>query len=148
MKRNLSSKWTLPTKIFNFLAAILPVVGLIAAYRELAPDPLAVKLLVVALVVLWTLFFLWINSRLKFVGVDENNLYISRLLNEKAVPLSDIEEVFLTTIGFIWVGVRFKSKTEFGSRIFFMPQIVKSFVLSFQRYHPVIEELKSIAKIS
>ncbi|HEY0428142.1 MAG TPA: hypothetical protein VGC76_10205 [Pyrinomonadaceae bacterium] len=91
MKRNIFSKWTLPSKIFNFPAAVFPLVRLIAAYREPAPD----IIMVVALVLAWTLFFLWVNSRLKFVSVDENNL-----------------EVFLTTIGFMWVGVRFKSKTE------------------------------------
>ncbi len=148
MKRNISSKLTFPTKIFNFLAAIFPLVGLIGAYRELASDTLPIKILVVALVALWTLFFLWINYRLKFVSVDENNLYVSRLLREKAIPLSEVGEVFLTTIGFVWVGIRFKSKTEFGSKIFFMPKIVKSFVYSFQRYHPIVEELKKMAKVS
>jgi hypothetical protein len=146
MKRNLSSKLTLPTKIFNFLMAVFPLIGLIAAYRELALDTLPVKLLVVALVVAWMLFFLWINSRLKFVSVDENNLYVSRLLIEKTIPLSELEDVSLTTIGFVWVRLRFKSKTDFGSQVFFMPTIVKSFISSFQRYHPVIEELKNLAQ--
>jgi hypothetical protein len=147
MKRNISTKWTLPTKIFNFLMAIFPLIGLIAAYRELALETLPIKILVVALVVAWMLFFLWINSRLKFVSVDENNLYVSPLINEKTIPLSEIEEIFLTTIGFVWVGIRFKSKTEFGDKIFFMPQLVKSFFYSFQRYHPVVEELKNLMKV-
>jgi hypothetical protein len=42
MKRNISSKWTLPGKIFNFPAAGFPVVGLIAAYHELASDILPI----------------------------------------------------------------------------------------------------------
>lgn len=143
MKRKLSSKWTLPTKIFNFVVAVFPLVRLIAAYRELAPDTLPVKILVVALTTIWTLFFLFINYRLKFVGADENNLYVSRLFAEKIIPLSEIENVSLTTIGFVWGRVRFKCETEFGRQIFFMPKLVKAFFASFQRYHPVVEELLS-----
>jgi hypothetical protein len=146
MKQNISSKWTLPTKIFNFLMAVFPLVPLIAAYREIAADELPTTILVVALVALWSLFFLWINRRLKFVSVDENNLYVSRLLREKTIPLSEVEDVRLTTIGFVWVGIYFKSKTAFGKKIFFMPTIEKSFVFSFQRYHPVVDELKNLAK--
>jgi hypothetical protein len=148
MKRNICSKATLAWKIFNFLAAVFPLVGLIAAYRELAPDEMPLKILVVALILAWSLFFLWINSRLKFVGVDENNLYVSRLMREKAIPLSEIEDVSLTTIGFVWVRVRFKSETEFGRQIFFMPKLVKAFLASFQRYHPIVEELKNLAKVA
>ena len=146
MKRHLSSKWTLPTKIFNFVAAIFPLIGLIAAYRELAADTLPIKILVVALVVIWSLFFLWINYRLKFVSADENNLYVSRLLREKMIPLSEIGDVSLTTIGFVWVRVRFKSETEFGRQIFFMPTIVKAFVFSFQRFHPMVAQLQDLVK--
>ena len=146
MKRNISSKWTLPAKIFNFLMAMFPLVGLIAAYRELAADTLPVKILVVLIIAVWSLFFLWINYRLKFVSVDENNLYVSRLLREKVIPLSEIEEVFLTIIGFIWVGVYFKSETALGKKIYFMPKLVKEFLFSFQRFHPVVEELKILAQ--
>lgn len=148
MKRNICSKGTLAWKIFNSLAAVIPLVGLIAAYRELAPDEMPLKILYVALIVAWSLFFLFVNYRLKFVSVDEKNLYVSRLMREKAIPLSEIEDVSLTTIGFVWVRVRFKSETEFGKQIFFMPTLVKAFLSSFQRYHPVVEELKNSAKVA
>ncbi|MGI8788313.1 MAG: hypothetical protein ACR2HG_11190 [Pyrinomonadaceae bacterium] len=148
MKRNLSSKWTLPTKIFNFVVAILPLVFLPAAYREFGQDILFFKILTILLIVSWSLFFLFVNYRLKFVSVDENNLYVSRLWRETAIPLSEIEDVRLTTIGFILVGVYFKSKTKFGKKIFFMPTLVKEFLSSFQRYHPVVDELKNLAKVN
>ena len=148
MKRNICSKGTLAWKIFNFLAAVFPLVGLIAARHELEPDDLPLKILIVALIVAWSLFFLFINYRLKFVSVDENNLYVSRLMREKAIPLSEIEDVSLTTIGFVWVRVRFKSKTEFGRQIFFMPTLVKAFLSSLQRRHPVVEELKNLANVA
>lgn len=147
MKRNISSKWTLPTKIFNFVITILPLVFLPAAYREFGQDSLLLQILTVSLIVSWSLFFLFINYRLKFVSVDENNLYVSRLIRETAIPLSEVEDVRLTTIGFIWVGVYFKTETDFGKKIFFMPMIVKEFLSSFQRFHPVVEELKDLAKI-
>ncbi len=148
MKRNISSKWTLPTKIFNFLVAILPLVALPAAYRELAQDTLPIKILVVSMFFIWALFFLWINFRLKFVSVDENNLYVSRLIREKIIPLSEVEDIRLTTIGFVWVGVYFKSQTEIGKKIFFMPKLVEEFLSSFQRYHPIVEELKGLTKVT
>ncbi len=146
MKRNLSSKWTLQTKIFNFVAAILPLIFLSAAYRELGQDSLLLQILTVSLIAIWSLFFLWINFRLKFVSVDENNLYVSRLWREQVIPMSEVEDVRLTTIGFVWVGIYFKSKTAFGKKMFFMPTLVKEFLSSFQRYHPVVEELKNLAK--
>lgn len=146
MKRNLSSKWTLPTKIFNFVVAILPLIALPAAYREFGQNGLLLKILIISLIVAWSLFFLWINFRLKFLSVDETNLYVSRLWREKAIPLSEVEDVRLTTIGFIWVGIYFKTKTDFGKKIFFMPKLVKEFLSSFQRYHPIVDELKNLAK--
>jgi hypothetical protein len=145
MKRNISSKWTLPSKIFNFMLAIIPLVALLAAFNRVTPDEMPLKILLVALVIIWSLFFLFINYRLRFVSVDENNLYVSRLFKEETIPLSEIEDVSLTTIGFIWVRVRFKSETEFGRQIFFMPTLMKAFLSSFQRYHPVVEELKNLA---
>jgi hypothetical protein len=147
MKRNISSNWTLLTKIFNFLWAIVALVALIPVCRGFAPDEMPLKILLVALIVVWSLFFLFINYRLKFVSVDGNNLYVSRLMKERAILLSEIEDVSLTTIGIILVRVRFKSETEFGKQIFFMPKLVKSFLTSFQRYHPVVEELKNLAKV-
>lgn len=147
MKRNICSKGTLAWKIFNFMAAVFPLVGLIVAYREVAPDGTPLGMLYVALIVAWSLFFLFVNYRMKFVSVDENNLYVSRLMREKAIPLSEIEDVSLTTIGFVWVRVRFKSETEFGKQIFFMPTLVKAFLTSRQRYHPVVEELRSLANV-
>ena len=146
MKRNISSKWTFPTKIFNFAVAIFPVVGLVAARRELTQDDFLTITLVVLLVAVWSLFFLWINFRLKFVSVDENNLYVSRLIWEKIIPLSEIEDVRLTTIGFVWVRIDFNSKTDFDKKIFFMPTIEKSFIFSMQRYHPIVEELMNLAR--
>ena len=148
MKRNLSSKWTLPSKIFNFVAAIFPLIVLPAAYREMTQDGLLLQILIVSLIISWSLFFLFINYRLKFVSVDENSLYVSRLIRETVIPLSEIEEVFLTTIGFVWVGVRFKSEAEFGKKLFFMPTLVKAFLSSFQRYHPVVDELRNSAKVN
>lgn len=146
MKRNLSSKWTLPAKIFNFLLAALPVVFITASFRELISSITPEKIAAVVAAVAFMIFFSWVNSRLKFVSIDENNLYVSRLFREKTIPFREVGEVRLTTIGFVWVAVRFKSKTIFGQKIFFMPTIEKSFVLSMQRYHPVVEELKNSAQ--
>ncbi len=145
MKRNISSKRTLPTKIFNFVVAILPLVALPAAYRELEQDTLPIKSLVISMFFIWPLFFLFINYRLKFVSVDENNLYVSRLLKERVIPLADIENVRLTTIGLVWVQIDFKANTAFGKRIFFMPTVTKLFAAPFQRSHPIVDELNALA---
>ncbi len=148
MKRNISSKRTLPTKIFNFVVAIFPLITLPAVYRELDKDTLPIKILIVSLFFIWSLFFLFINYRLKFVGVDENNLYVSRLIRETIIPLSEVEDIRLTTIGAMWVGVYFKSHTAFGKKIFFMPTLIKAFRSPMQRFHPVVEELKKLAEIN
>jgi hypothetical protein len=146
MKRTISSKWTLPVKIVNFVLAAVPIVWIAAMlinFRNPMPEDFSVALetLTVLLGVSWSAFFLWANSRLKFVSIDDDNLYVSRLLVEKTIPLTEIKEVFLTKIGAVWVCVRFGSPTAFGGQIFFQPTIERSFLASFQRFHPIVEEL-------
>jgi hypothetical protein len=148
MKRTISSKWTLPVKVVNFVLAAVPIVWIAAIlinFRNLRTESFSIGLAILAVVlgVAWSVLFLWANSRLKFVRMDDDNLYVSRLLVEKTIPLTEIDDVFLTRVGPVWVRVRFSSRTAFGKQIFFQPTLERSFLASFQRFHPIVEELKS-----
>jgi hypothetical protein len=148
MKRSISSKWTLPSKALNVVLAAISiywVTKILINFGAPADDSFpGGPTLFMFLGLSWSALFLWVNSRLKFAAIDGENLVLSRMFIEKAIPLSEIENVRLTTIGFVLVEVRFKTKTHFGKKIFFMPTIEKSFILSLQRFHPIIAELRNL----
>ncbi|HEV7904009.1 MAG TPA: hypothetical protein VGO96_09220 [Pyrinomonadaceae bacterium] len=145
MKRTLSS---LQTFIFKF---IFPVVwisgwGMGTASMFLNPQnnpdvpPRGLFLL------LWFVgvaVILWSCVRLKKVSVDENFLYVSNYLKEISIPLSDIYDVTEN----IWVNIHpvtihLRSPSDFGHKIYFMPQAKFTFFSS----HPVVKELKEMAR--
>ena len=78
---------------------------------------------------------------LKRVELDESSLYISNFQKEIVVPLTELVEVKENR----WINtrpitIRFRSPTEFGESIFFMPKM--EWVGPFSP-HPVIQELQS-----
>lgn len=79
------------------------------------------------------------------VSTDDRFLYVSNYLKEIAIPLSNIADV--TEI--VWlrghpVTIHLKTPSEFGSKITFMP---KSQGFKFFQPHPVVGELKEMAKV-
>jgi hypothetical protein len=80
------------------------------------------------------------------VAIDDRFLYVSNYLKEVSIPLSNIQDV--TEI--IWlrghpVTIHLKTPSEFGSKITFMPM---SQGFKFFQPHPVVGELKELAKIN
>lgn len=102
----------------------------------------------------WLFLFSWIVGTafslacvgLKRVRVDSKSLYVSNYLREITVPLSMIEDV---TEDRWWnihpVTIHFRSATEFGQKITFMP---KYRVFGLWSSHPVVAELKQLAGLS
>jgi hypothetical protein len=81
---------------------------------------------------------------LKRVRRDATHLYISNFLREIAVPLNQIVDVTENSMSsFNPVTVHFRSATEFGQRIKFIP--IVRFLPG--RPHPVVAELKRLAGI-
>jgi hypothetical protein len=108
--------------------------------------PEAMKWLFLLLWLAGTAFILWGCAGLKRVRVDSNFLYVSNYLREISVPLkmiSDVEEI--RWINIHPVTVHFRSTTDFGRRITFMPRI-RMFAL--WSSHPVVAELKHLAGLT
>jgi hypothetical protein len=108
----------------------------------LPPDP--VKWLFLATWIAGTACILWVCAALKRVRVDARSLYLSNYLREITVPLTMIAEVTEDW----WINphrvtVHFRTTTEFGQRITFMPT-TRFFGL--WSSHPVVAELKQLAR--
>ena len=84
----------------------------------------------------------WWGGQWKRVRLDERALYVSNFRKEIRVPLTDIEEVTQSR----WikgqpVTIRFRTETEFGTRITFMPKVR---LFWFWRTHPIVAELRDL----
>jgi len=78
---------------------------------------------------------------LKRVELDGSSLYISNFQKEIVVPLAEVMEVKENRwINIRPVTIRFRSRTDFGQSITFMP---KTEWLLFFSPHPIVQELRS-----
>ena len=119
--------------------------GLVAMKSMHAADPKAWP----PVFVMWIVssgFIYWNCVRLKKVSIDDQFLYVSNYLQEIAIPFSFIGDVtenrWMSTHP---VTIHFKSPTEFGDEIVFMPKV--SWIPSLSP-HPVVARLKQLAKIT
>jgi hypothetical protein len=81
---------------------------------------------------------------LKRIRMDDESLYISNYLTEIIVPLENVAEVTENR----WLGIhpltmRFRSRTQFGSRVKFMPNIRW---FDFWSPHPAVEEIRAAVR--
>jgi hypothetical protein len=90
-------------------------------------------------------FIYWTCMRLMAVSVDDNFLYVSNYFKEISIPLSNIYDVTENRwINIHPVTIHLKSPSEFGDKIIFMPKVR---VFSFFSSHPVVAELKELARV-
>jgi len=86
----------------------------------------------------------WTCVRLKLVRMDARTLYVSNLLTEIRVPLSEVELVTENRwINIHPVTIHLRKDTEFGRAIVFMPK-VRWF--AFWSEHPVVDEILEAAR--
>jgi hypothetical protein len=91
-------------------------------------------------------FIYWTCARLKKVSIDEQYLYVSNYFQEIAVPFSFVGDVTQNRwMNNQMVTIHFKSPTEFGDRIVFMPTFR---FFAFIGPHPVVARLKQLAMIA
>src|SRR4029079_13086835 len=88
-------------------------------------------------------FFSWYSSRLKFVSLEGDNLYVSGLLKAAAIPVSEVARVHYSK-GLGLVFVRLKSPSAFGNSISFMPTLGAGVLAMFDS-PSVVEELRDLA---
>ncbi|MBN1532005.1 MAG: hypothetical protein JXA20_05025 [Spirochaetes bacterium] len=140
MKRTVSSLFTF------FYKLVLPIivlggigVGVVIFLVQTAQPAQAVT--VVAVMVMVAVMLYWLTMRLKRVAMDDQYLYISNYLREIRVRRDQIVKVTENRwINIHPVTVYFRSATEFGDRIVFMPT-VRAF--AFFSSHPIVAELRS-----
>jgi len=86
-------------------------------------------------------FVLWFCAGLKKVRRDGESLYVSNYRREITVPFSEIvsvtENLWLNPIQ---VTVHFRTPTEFGRKVTFMPELFWMWMS-----HPVVAELRNAA---
>jgi hypothetical protein len=150
MKRQISSKITFISKIgvpsfvlFGWATAIFALLFDSSKDGQL-PIPLPVKILFPAIFFVIFAVLFWLSMRLKAVSIDDNFLYISNYLKEVSVPFSNVRDITELRLRGHPVTIHFKEKTEFGSKITFLP---KMRFFNFASSHPVVSELKELAKI-
>lgn len=144
MRRTISSPFTAIMKII-FPAVWVPLFGLgvLLAFFGTGKNGTGYEgYYVLAAWVAGIVFIFWYGVRLKYVSVDENNLYVSNFLREIPIPLADIYNVTEN----IWlnihpVTIHLKTPSAFGRKIMFMPTTGNPWYTP----HPIVEELKSMA---
>lgn len=111
--------------------------------RDNNAPPEGIKWMFLLMWVVGTAFVLTLCGGLKRIRVDDRNLYISNYFREISVPLSMIERVTENRwINIHPITIRFRSVTDFGDRVRFMPKI--RFFGGWSS-HPVVTELELLA---
>ena len=108
------------------------------------PPPPEMKWIFLVLWVLGTASFRWLLGSVKKVRIDGATLHVSDYRREIAVPLAEIESVSENW----WmshhpVTIHLRHDTPFGRKITFIP---KFRLLPFWRTHPIVNELRALAR--
>jgi hypothetical protein len=145
MRRTISSRQTFFVKIVFPIIWIgtFSFVTLLFFFGRFPPDETpspAMKWTFLAVALAGGASIYWFCMRLKRVEMDDDRLYVSNYMQEISVPLEDIADVRENR----WVDTRpvtvtFRSDTDFGDRVVFMPT---TRWWGFWRGHPVVEELR------
>ena len=92
-----------------------------------------------------SVFLAWGCFPLKRVQIDGSELLISnyrKTIRVQISQLQDVTENLLSNIHPVWI--HFKTTTEFGNRIMFMPTVTFLIFSS----HPIVSELKTLSKMN
>lgn len=121
-------------------AVVLTLLGIGSRTLTLIPD----GVMLLAFILTALVFFLWYARRLKFVRLNDQELYISDFFKRGAIPISEVQSVnYSGVIGL--VVVRLKSPSVFGSTIAFMPTFGAG-ILAASGSRSIVEELRDLAK--
>jgi hypothetical protein len=130
------------TLVFPALTSVFGLIGMVVGLVKIHTDAWFFAI-IFPLLVVWPL---WFASRLKWVSIDENLLYVVGIGKEIQIPFSRVVRVKASrfqnpkTIG-LWL----KSSSDFGRKIIFVPQ--QRFLESLRADHPLVDELKELVRI-
>jgi hypothetical protein len=133
------------TAMFKIVLPLLWIGGFSFGATVMFVQGHAEALTFLVLTLLGTAVLLPLALKLKRVEVDRSHVYIAGVVNEIAIPLSDIVSVHQKIlINIRPVFIVFREKTRFGKSIMFMPPA------SFRLFSkdPVVEELRRLAGFS
>jgi hypothetical protein len=142
MIRRISSLYTplmqfLPVPLLSAVI-VLALFSIRGQTLPLFPDGVTVLGMALAAVA----FFGWYSSRLWFVGVDKDTLYVSGWLKRSTMPLSEIEDVYYSGVGL--VHIRLKTRSAAGRTIAFIPTMGAGLLLTLGS-RSIVEELRELA---
>ena len=121
-------------------AAVFAALGIAGRTLPLFPDGAIVLTFTLAALA----FFAWHSHRLKFVAVDNDQLYVSGWFKHSAIPLSNVESIYYSPgIGLVFV--RFKSPSLFGPKIAFMPTLGAA-IRSALKSPSIVDELRGLVE--
>ena len=115
------------------------IVAIIRSPHDLSAGP-------VVFIILWsaatTTFCYHLTIPLKLVRIDERYLYVSNYIQEIAIPLAEIRQVYQWRYANVRpVVVKLRSSSRFGDTIKFVPQTTFHW---WWNEHPIVSELKSV----
>ena len=149
MHQGISSSQTFFMKwIFPPLWILIFGIGSVMIWIERSGQPPhqdgpLVKLVFLTILIVGTISLLRMCAPLKRVRIDGSCLYISNYRTEVRVPFTSISDVTENRwIKIHPVTIHFKTSTQFGKSIVFMP---KTLWFSFLGSHPVVAELRALA---
>ncbi|HMA94677.1 MAG TPA: hypothetical protein VKP30_18430 [Polyangiaceae bacterium] len=109
---------------FTIGTAMLFLTGVDARQDARLTPPPDMKWMFLVATLVGSAFIYWGCVRLKRVALDGHRLYISNYLKEVVVPLQELECVSENRLVNIHpVTLSFRSETEFGRRVVFMPRV-------------------------
>ena len=91
-------------------------------------------------------FYYYRVIRLKFVEVDENNLYISTLTKTDKVPLSSIEKFSKHKTRPPFISIELNEESKFGNKIVFIPKLSPIYGLTEEMFDTLSKKLRCIKK--
>jgi hypothetical protein len=136
-------KFVFPTfwiSMFGLVTVALFLGAFLGPHNSLPPD--GMKWAFLAVWVAGTIFIYWGCARLKRVRIEDSAIYVSNYLKEIRIPFDAVADVTENRwINIHPVTIHFRTATEFGDRITFMPKIR----IFGWRSHPVVAELRQLA---
>lgn len=143
MKTKLSSAaWTLINKTIPPLMFGLPTLAVILSIVIDPRGALSDAFAALGMFLAMTIAATWWATRLKWVSVDEVNLYAAGWIKKITVPLSQVETVYSMFAQIIVV--RLRSTSAFGRGILFLAEWDPSSMLTSS--HPVAQNLRERVK--